>query len=334
MARTLSLAMAMAAPPAWASPPVLLPGGGHAMARLAHDANVHAEAFRKAVLLSDKVVPFNGSPVALRKSRKFMTALQRKVYSATVSTFDYIPNSGRATPLRIHARSGKSLDATLADIVRHQTPGDTSGSASEAGGRVSDNEVLADAGDARFYPPSADIRATNLQKKDAWVVEPSPEAGPADVSRVIHGTDAELKTLRQLEHEFERNPSLSEAGGTLTGYVSQEVCHSCMAAFEKFASAYKNIDITIYYLDTTAKPSQAALIDTVSDDIDIASKASSVLLRSVRRQTAEALLDPSVLAASDARAAAWSEVAWSDDATLERIAAAEAGSLGLSEACP
>ncbi|QDE38102.1 hypothetical protein FIV34_02260 [Luteibacter pinisoli] len=329
----LALALGSVAMPTRALPVVLSPAGGHTVALLAHDAHVHTEAFRKAVLLSDRVVPFKDAPVAIRNSSKFMTAVRRKVFSSTVSTFDYTPNSGGAAPLRIHARSGKSLDATLGDIVRHQTRDKSGGSTSEAGARVSDNEVAADAEDARFYPTTSDIRATNLQKKDIWVVEPSPEAGPANVSKIIHGTDAELKTLRQLEHEFERNPALKQAGGKLVGYVSQEVCHSCRAALDAFSEKY-NVDITVHYLQTTGLPSSPVLADTMSEDSDIASKAGSVILRDVREKTAMELLTLPELAAPEARAlAATGGVAWPDKTILERLAAAEAGDLGLPAAC-
>jgi hypothetical protein len=328
---SLALVLGMAAMPAYASPVVLSPAGGHAVALLAHDAHVHAEAFRKAVLLSDRMVPFKGVPLAIRKSPKFVTTLQRKVFSSTVATFDYTPNGASAAPLRIHARSGKSLDATLGDIVRHQTPGATSGSTSEAGERVSEGEVLADADDARFYPVSPDIRATNLQKKDIWVVEPSPEADGPHVARIIHGTDAELKALRQLEYEFEKNPALQQAGGKLTGYVSQEVCHSCRAALDAFGSRY-NVDITVHYLDTTAPPAVVSLADTTVADTDAASKASAVMLRTIRRQTAAELLDPSSLAQADARAAA-GLANWPDGTVFDHLAAAEAGHLGLPSGC-
>lgn len=328
---SLALALGMAAMATHASPVVLTPAGGHAVAILSHDAHVHAEAVRKAVLLSERVVPYKGVPVPVRKSPKFVTTLQRKVFSATVATFDYTPNGAGAAPLRIHARSGKSLDATLGDIVRHQTPGATSGSTSEAGERVSEGEVLADADDARFYPRSSDIRATNLQKRDIWVVEPSPEADGPNVARVIHGTDAELKALRQLEYEFEKNPALQQAGGRLTGFVSQEVCHSCRAALDAFSSRY-NVDITVHYLDTTAPPAVVSLADTTVADADAASKASAVMLRNIRRQSAAELLDPSSLAKADARAAA-GLANWPDGTVFDHLAAAEAGHLGLPSAC-
>jgi hypothetical protein len=327
----LAVASGMAAMSTHAAPVVLSPAGGHAVALLAHDAHVHAEAFRKAVLLSDRMVPFKGVPVAIRKSPKFVSMVQRKVFSATVATFEYTPNGADTAPLRIHARSGKSLDATLGDIVRHQTPGATSGSTSEAGERVSEGEVLADAGDTRFYPVSSDIRATNLQKKDIWVVEPSPEADGRNVARIIHGTDAELKALRQLEYEFEKNPSLQRAGGKLTGYVSQEVCHSCRAAFDAFGSRY-NVDITMHYLDTTAPPAVVSLADTTVADADAASRASAAMLRNIRRQAAAELLDPSALAKADARAAA-GVANWPDGTVFDNLAAAEAGHLGLPSAC-
>ncbi|QWT19155.1 hypothetical protein KPL74_15555 [Bacillus sp. NP157] len=331
LATTTALALACLSPSTRAAPGddqvvpyeiKLMKGAGNVAVFLAHDAEVHVEALRKGVAVTQATTSYANTPVPVRGNHNFRKQLAAKARGATLARLDY-RSAATGETIRVHARSGASIERTIQQVAGRRSQGATSGSESEAGAQISPAEALADARDVQFYPPS-DIRATNMRQRDNWVVEPSAETEGPRKGEIIHGTDAELKALRQLEFEFEKNPGLSVAGGEVTGYVSKTVCHSCDAAFKAFARKYK-VSGTIYYLDETSVKDSATLADTVGDDITAASRASSAVLSRIRKdlgwqRLVESEVDPDA-------------ASWSGPYDVERLAAAEAGELTASERC-
>lgn len=296
------------------------PGGGNVVAILAHDARVHAEAMRSGLRSTPiPTVKVGNAVTPVINHNGTMKALRAKVRGATLACIDYRSNATGAS-ISVHARSGRSVLGTITQLSSRRNGASSSGS--EAGADISDQELAQDAREASWYPPdNGDVRARNLQRRQTWVVEPIADSD----GTITHGGDAELKALRQLELEFERDPTLASEGGEITGYVSKRVCASCRSAFEAFSSRY-NVKVNVFDLPDTNIPAQATLADTVVDNIDDASAASARVLSDVRTKLIDEILPTNAEATADAGR-------WSGMYDHARLAAAEAGSLTANEAC-
>jgi hypothetical protein len=262
------------------------------------ESTVMADAYRKYILAK-----------GTKLSRRELSKLRGKLRGATVSHIRYQP-PGDQPEIVVHARSGRSIEGTIEQLT--QARGGGSGTSTEAGEDVSPTEQARDVSEARYYPSDTgtSIRAVNLERKEGWVVQPYPEPD----GRVIHGGDAELKALRNLESRLATDPRLQ--GGRLTGYVSKTVCHSCERALADFAEAY-HVSGNVYFLDETSAP---------GEDLVAASQEWSRTLKALRQANVEAVLDDEV---SEASAANW----WSMRFDAALVAQAEAGVLAIPAAC-
>ncbi|MGN6481548.1 hypothetical protein [Luteibacter sp.] len=266
------------------------------VATVYRESTVMAEAYRK-------YVQENGTKLSGKEAR----ALRGKLRGATVAHIRYQPPGNRPEIL-VHARSGRSIEGTIEQLTG---AGGGSGSSTEAGETVSPTEQARDVGEARYYPADTptSIRAVNLERKAGWVVQPYP----GEDGRVIHGGDAELKALRNLESRLAGNPALQ--GGRLTGYVSKTVCESCTRAFADFAETY-GVSGNVYHLDET----------TVNGVAVSPGQQWSGTLRRMRTANVDTVLSDEVL---EAGSMDW----WSTPFEAARVAAAEAGVLAIPAAC-
>jgi hypothetical protein len=261
--------------------------GDEAVAILRVDAERMAEAFRQYIRIHDPDI-----------NAKIRNKVVAKANGATIAHFKYQP-PGPREPIDIYSRSGRSMKGTMEQLTGTQAE---SGSSTEAGEEVSAGEEATDAAEAIYYPDDTPtlFRATNMVKRDGWVVRPSVRPGRTGI---ISGGDAELKALRKLESLFEASPELR--GGELTAHVSQIVCESCHSAFNDFAEAY-DVKGKVFEF----KPDTQA----------------NVGLREARKEVASSRLSKAALSNH-------APLEWEAPNAASRATAAEAGTLPESELC-
>jgi hypothetical protein len=293
-------------------------GAGNMAAMLAYDADVYATAAAAALTAAVRA-----------PSMKQIRALEAKTHGATIAIVEYRP-PGWEHPIRIHSRSGRSNTSI---IQRLGGLSDTSSGVTSTGESdleapfATPDDVASDAAEATYYPdevslregfrPTApvDIRAPLLDQPTGGVVEASIIGDGRN-----HAGDAEIKALRKLESLF--IDSSVPQGGRITAYVSKTVCASCEAGFQAIADTYR-LSVQVYQLDEVNTPSQAGLYDVLQSDITAASRASSTLLKTVRKSTTTERLRQRIDGAPRAT--------WFDDVDLDHLAAAEAGSLSIRQ---
>ncbi|GAA0915072.1 hypothetical protein GCM10009552_32560 [Rothia nasimurium] len=240
------------------------PGSGNIAGILAEDAAIYASAMRQGILALDPVVTQkDGKSVLGRNNRNFLNKIQANAQKATLSRITYEDPAGKT--ISVHARSGKPITRIISGIAAAPVSADGSGStgatsdgATTDGAYASEaDDIALDATESAWYPPDtdSDVRALILSSDDS-IVEASAETAGPNIGKVIHGSDAELKSLRKLEQLI--NEGRVARGGQLTGYVSKTVCHSCRRAFSEFSNEY-NVNGKMYYLNETPDVSDDAL---------------------------------------------------------------------------
>jgi hypothetical protein len=243
-------------------------GSGYVQSVLRQEASVFARAMRRGQLEE-------AQRTGVEMPGKVLSRLRQKTAASTVAYFEYTP-PGEERPVRVHARSGRSVRFTLDQLARRgEATSGGSGTDTSASGREEAirSDEAQDLNESRLYPPDTpeDIRARIRRPVPGGVVEVRAVDGSYD-----HFADAELKALREYEYLFAERQL--QPGGRLVGYVSQTVCPSCSANIDAFASKY-GVTGTVYALDETQVAADAAdMADPVA-----ASRRAAAMLKQQRR---------------------------------------------------
>lgn len=269
--RALGLLLAAACSLAHAQGISLERGSGYVQSVLRQEADVFARAMRQGQLEE-------AQRTGVEMSGRVLSRLRQKMTAATIAYFEYTP-PGEHRAVRVHARSGRSVRATLDQLARRgDATSGGSGTDTSASGREEAirSDEAQDLSESRLYPPDTpeDIRARIRRPVPGGVVEVRAVDGSYD-----HFADAELKALREYEHMFAEGHL--KPGGRLVGYVSQTVCPSCSANIEAFASKYE-VTGTVYALDETQVAADAAYAADMADPA-AASRRAAALLKQERR---------------------------------------------------
>ncbi|HXP00304.1 MAG TPA: hypothetical protein VN813_07365 [Luteibacter sp.] len=270
-----SLALTLAPMGAVAGTITIETGEGNVSALLQRDAFAFTDAVSQALFDATSAAPTTQVYVTLRS----------KVQGATIARIEYTFEKNGKTITRVyHGHSGHSLQTMIEKALKRPGGGgsgsESATSDSSGGSDIAEaDDIARDASEGRFYPPDTefDIRAPKLPSESSALE--SIDIGGRD----IHAWDAELKTLRRIEADIERN--IVPRGGRITGYVSKTVCESCRHAIEQFAKL-ADADGTVYELIEPSPVPRAADGRTLLQR----SQASSAELLNLRKTYAKATL--------------------------------------------
>lgn len=198
---------------------------------LDREAKYHLQALQKA-LQQPEYANFV-------RNNDYMDVLRTRTIKSTVTrtTYKYKDQFMNERVLVYRAKSGKSIETTLREIVNPPPPPEGRYSSDSERIRLREEEIARDRAEQKFYSHSPGEFRVTLQ---------TPRKGGVKPTIATHTNDAELKTLRQLESDL-KNGAVPK-GGELEIYVSQDVCSSCMEAIEQFSTTHDLRRTSVYSL--------------------------------------------------------------------------------------